>query len=773
MKFTMLSFVLGLFYYSLLSTCISAQNPSLSTPKGCDSLIQENEKILKQKQAVERSSFESRKRELAALKRVKTVEEQHLLAEQAKEEADSLKNLAVLQHKETQKNHLKAQVNLLLQEGDFTKAFRLAEHIHQVAPSLEKKLFLCHTYYHSPFQVENAHFAAPFQSNLHDFKQPLKDAQFSPDNTQILFTFENQSYVSILQQRSHREILLKGHTAPIVSAQYSPDGEYVFTASIDSSLKIWNRQGQFLSNFKDSLHNIQDLQISDNGAHILTASFGEVKIWDTKGNPLVTISFPSLQIKKVAWSPQQDYILIHYKNTLEIWQQRGKKLKYKPIFSKTYSAHFHSLQFSANSRYVLAGADDGTAQIWEINAKELKEKALLKKHKKAVNSAYFSPDNLFVVTASDDRTSCVWEWNTTLGKALEIKQLSLQSTDTPLQSARFSADNRQILTTSQNGSSQLWHWRSKPIHFFEGQFNGSTLSPTEHLFANIEGNQIIVRNFQNEVKAKWKHNQKIINNLHFSGDGELLLSTSRDSTLKVWNWQGQQLVDSLKMKNAQLFAEFSPTNKNLIALSTEEGHLHLLNWQDQAFNKVIKAHQAPINTVHFSADGRYIVSAADDKMAIIWDAKTAKKVLILQGHNSAVSHARFSQEGDYLVSTSQDAIAKIWQTNDNHVTQLAYKGHTKELKNACFVGGNEYVLTTSKDGRAKLWNKEGKLLQNIEKAHPITSVLFSYDLQYLLIFTKKGVYIESIEEEHLIETANKLSVPALSKEDKKWYGVME
>jgi len=735
-------------------------------------LEEEKEKITKQKAASEKALFETRKRELTALEHLEIEKEQRLIAENQKKEADSLSHWALQQKTITEKRYLNTQVNLLLQEGDLSKAFRIAEYARQNTRMIEDDFLLKKIYYHSPFQIDSLQFATPFYRVLDRFDQPIKEMQFSPDNTQILLTFKNHSQASILHQKNHHQIPIKGHTAPIVAAKYSPDGEYIFTASKDSSIKIWNRNAQFLANFKEPVGNLQDLQLSANGQYALTAAYGEVKIWDTSGNPLMNLSIPQQQIQKIAWSHQQEYIVIHYNNTIEVWQQKGKKLKYKSIFSKNYPTYFNSLQFSKNDQYLLAAANDGTTRIWQIDTKGLQEISTINAHQSAVNSAYFSPNENFILTASEDYTAKIWQWNPTTPSLSKSKPLTLQSQNQGLSTAQFSIDEQQVFTATNEGGINIWDWQAKPLQLIQGQYSCNAISPNEHLFATTTKERIDLRNFENETQVSFNHQQSNVQHLDFSKDGKFLLSIGQDSTLKVWGWQKQLLMDSLKINSSNLFAEFSPIDNQLIAISSNDGYIRLYNWKTNTFQKGFQAHNASINSVHFSKDGQYLASAADDKMVIIWDIQTTEKVLMLQGHDSPVCHARFSADGKYLVTASMDKAAKIWQIDDSEVVRLDYRGHTASLLDARFLGNNQNrILTTSMDGSAKIWDETGTLLQNLKQSSPTIAAMPSYDLQYWLTFTKKGIYIEYMDGKKLIEKVNQMGVSELSDMDKKWYGL--
>lgn len=745
-----------------------------NTLNSLEELQEEKEKINLQKHAAERSLFEARKRELLAIEQIEEEKKQRIIAEREKAKSDSLRNVLVSQQKETQKRYLNTQIKWLMEQGSSVKAFKLAEYIFDDSPTLENSLLLNEVYYQTTFRLDSSLYAAPFYQalTLEKFDPNILDAQYAPDNTQLLITFHNNSTAMLLQQRNKRQIPIEGHTGAIISARYSPDGEYIYTISTDKSVKIWNRKGQHLTDFAAPVIQPKDLKVSTNGQYVLTAELGQSRIWDTGGTPLLNLpTSPNQQVEKIAWSNQQEYILQQYGRTIEVWRKKGKKLQYKPLFTKTFATSFNSLQFSANDQYILAAAKDGTTYILEIEGKNLTIIEVLKGHQSAVNSAYFSPKENFIITTSDDQTSKIWKWDSSTARASMIDNLLLKEPDAGLQSARFSLDESQILSVSNAGKVKIWNWQARYIPFFDGQFFAPTVSPTEPIFVSVADDVIQVRNFQNKMQSAWSHEQKDVHSLQFSANGKLLLSTAKDSTLKVWDWQKQSLLDSLKTNGSHTVAAFSPTDEEVIAIGSDDGFVRFYNWQTQSSIAELKAHPTAINALHFSKDGEYLASAADDKMAIIWNTQTAEKVLMLQGHASPVLNARFSSSGDYLVTASKDRVAKVWQTGDGDVVRLEYKGHREELLDARFLGDNELILTTSKDGTAKIWNKAGKLLQSFDFVQPILAAMPSHDLQYLLFFTTEGLQIQYLDGEKLKERVEELGVVELSEEEKEWFGL--
>jgi WD40 repeat protein len=67
-----------------------------------------------------------------------------------------------------------------------------------------------------------------------------------------------------------------------------------------------------------------------------------------------------------------------------------------------------------------------------------------------------------------------------------------------------------------------------------------------------------------------------------------------------------------------------------------------------------------VNSVAFSPEGNYFISASDDRSIKLWNAESHKEVITLIGHSDCVSSVMFSPNGKYIVSGSKDCTFKLW-----------------------------------------------------------------------------------------------------------------
>ena len=86
-----------------------------------------------------------------------------------------------------------------------------------------------------------------------------------------------------------------GHTSVVQSANFSPDGKQIVSASGDGSLKLWDLAGNCLQTFTGHTYEVWSANFSPDGKQIVSAS-REICIWQ-----LSPQSQPSWQLQHL-WS---------------------------------------------------------------------------------------------------------------------------------------------------------------------------------------------------------------------------------------------------------------------------------------------------------------------------------------------------------------------------------------------------------------------------------------------------------------------------------------
>ena len=133
----------------------------------------------------------------------------------------------------------------------------------------------------------------------------------------------------------------------------------------------------------------------------------------------------------------------------------------------------------------------------------------------------------------------------------------------------------------------------------------------------------------------------------------------------------------------------------------------------------MRGHDAEINSVAFSPDGRRLVSGAWDTTVRIWDPATGHEALALRDHTRSVLAVAFSRDGWSLAAASLakgNAAVRVWNAKPvgdegRPEPLLTVAGHTRAVNALAFTldgsllasGGDDWTILVRQmaDGRVK------------------------------------------------------------------------
>jgi WD40 repeat protein len=126
---------------------------------------------------------------------------------------------------------------------------------------------------------------------------------------------------------------------------------------------------------------------------------------------------------------------------------------------------------------------------------------------------------------------------------------------------------------------------------------------------------------------------------------------------------------------------------------------------------VFKGHGAGVLGVAFSRDGRFVLSGADDKFAMLWEANTGRSVMKFEGHEASVNGVAMSRDGKKALTGSDDKTARLWDVTTGKEL-LKLEGHEGGISQVAINFDASRAATAGSDKMARLWNlTTGKEIQ--------------------------------------------------------------
>ena len=150
------------------------------------------------------------------------------------------------------------------------------------------------------------------------------------------------------------------------------------------------------------------------------------------------------------------------------------------------------------------------------------------------------------------------------------------------------------------------------------------------------------------------HNDAVYD-LAFHPDGSILASASGDQTIKLWQVSTGVRLDTLSQPlKEQLTVAFSPDGK-LVAAGGVDNRIRvwkLVSREKPEINPLLVArfaHDAPLVQMAFTADGKTLVTTAEDRTVKLWDAATFESRAALEAQPDVASALALSPNSQELV----------------------------------------------------------------------------------------------------------------------------
>jgi WD40 repeat protein/serine/threonine protein kinase len=538
-----------------------------------------------------------------------------------------------------------------------------------------------------------------------------------------------------------------GHSMPVRSVAYSPDGTRIATGSDDSTIKLWDADnGQEICTLSPNQGRVFEVVFSPDGKRIASAgSDNTIKIQDVQsGNIVATLKGHDNYIKAVAFSRDgKQLVSIGFDATVKRWNADT----WQEVSTFRIGESVVDVAFSPDGTRIVSCMNHGI-HLWDATTgQELsrRDNAVMWPH-----SVAFSPDGMKIAAAG---YGVITLWNVELtqklwtgdGKMGWVRNLS------------FSPDGARIASTGDiDILLGVWDVGSglqiTPLVGHTGRVFGFAFNPDGTRLASVSADKTL-RLWDAQTGEKTMsiraHSTKV-HGLAFSNDGARLASVSNDGAFKLWNVETYQEtvvlngVDPRPLEARSV--AFSPNDK-YVAFGGADQSVRLIDGKTGTELKSLHGHESWICGIAFSPDSKRVVSGGDDQTVRIWDIDSGEEIATLKGHSGRVHSVSFSPDGTYVLSASQDGTTRLWDSNSGqeirsmvpnglHVFDAAFspdgrqiasadadwairlcdvrsgslirelKGHSAGVIGVVFSPNGDRIASTAYDGALKLWDTQ-------------------------------------------------------------------
>lgn len=267
----------------------------------------------------------------------------------------------------------------------------------------------------------------------------------------------------------------------------------------------------------------------------------------------------------------------------------------------------------------------------------------------SLNCASISQDGSLVAGGFSDSSLKVWD----------MAKIGQQVSSSPQQIEKDAAANEHML--SENGG-------KKPYTLFQGHSGpvySASFSPLGDFILSSSADST-VRLWSTKLNANlvsYKGHNYPVWDVQFSPFGHYFASCSHDRTARIWSMDRIQPLRIMAGHLSDVDCVRWHVNCNYIATGSSDKTVRLWDIQTGECVRIFIGHRSMILSLAMSPDGRYMASGDEDGAIMMWDLASGRCITPLMGHTSCVWALAFSGEGCLLASGSADCTVKLWDVN--------------------------------------------------------------------------------------------------------------
>lgn len=327
------------------------------------------------------------------------------------------------------------------------------------------------------------------------------------------------------------------------------------------------------------------------------------------------------------------------------------------LWSSPTDLHFpndsiSSATFSPDGKTLATGCRWGMIKLWDTSSGS--ERAVFNKHERDVHAMAFSPDSTLMASGSSDCTIMLWD------VVSEEYKKTLTGHTNSVWDVAFSPDGLSLASADpMNYDLALWDVTTGKKKWFISKNTGGATS-----LAFSSDGAILVTGSKDKTIRLWEsetgrlletltgHEDEVLD-VTFSPDGQTLASAGRDGAVLIWDFQNERR-NSFKFKPGDRIhsVSFSPDGQTLVTGSYGD---KVKLWDLSGKSKGSLTQYQGTGAIAISPDFETLVCAPltrpEKESVCLWSISSGEKLTNLTGHQGSISHMQFGPDGRILAST--------------------------------------------------------------------------------------------------------------------------
>lgn len=201
-----------------------------------------------------------------------------------------------------------------------------------------------------------------------------------------------------------------------------------------------------------------------------------------------------------------------------------------------------------------------------------------------------------------------------------------------------------------------------------------------------------------------------VTGLVFSRDGQSVISSSRDATIRLWDVETAETRTTLQgHTSAVLDLALSPDGRRLASAGGWDRTVRVWDLDQGQEIWALTGHTAQVTCVSYAPKGRRIASGGWDEVVRLWDVAQGREQWSFVEQEDAphmISSIAFGPVKQLLAAGDWNAEVRLW-----HVGQRAFAGSLVEpegrVQSVAFSPGGRFLAAADEMGQVYLWRING------------------------------------------------------------------
>ncbi len=567
-------------------------------------------------------------------------------------------------------------------------------------------------------------------------------ASGSLDESAIVWKYQNAKAISKLKQKMF-------YNNAIYSVKFSHLGRNLFTAGEDINVNMWDwKKGKLIKKFKHHKYKINNIAINSTNSLIASASNdSKVNIWSiNSGKKVACLQLPDAPAQSIAFHPNLDRIIAtYYKNftdSTKLYTQEvveGRIImwdinKLKIVWDKKLSGGILDIAITPDGKSFITANSDTNVKIFNISNANLLYVLGIETQ---INNIVFIPERNEFLTALNNGVIKIWD-----SKRLKVK--GTLETNIPERVVAIDYDySSGNLVAAIVSTIFIWNYdyNQKKYLFL------NTFKIPESIISDIQLSDFSTKIF---VKRESSHNKYDIEKLPAYKNGILpedLMEQIDSIKIEVYSFNGEKIYDYQDISHEEiLFANnnstqriaYNNTKSNIVECDFNKflSNKQLLNCPEGAMSNTVVKNLKNSSSKLSSSLGAIKTKQIEpslSKKALKTEQKRLSKINenFTVGANKYI-HISYSTDGNYIAASGYFDYIELIDLKENTTKRI---GHFTEPVNYFEFSTDNSMLASISENKGQVWNiKNGALETEIKSENQLKEIHFFEENQKILTY---------------------------------------